>query len=170
MEKEFKKIYAFSYYTLSKSERKFPLFNLGKTFPFQYDRKHSLKIGFLWKATKKMDIGATWTYSSGSPRIYTDVFQLFDDINIEDVYPKGAFNSKRNPPYHRLDIKFNFTFEKKHGTHQLGLSVYNAYYRKNVSFYEYFQYDNNGNPIIDSEGSPISIAPILPSLNYSFKF
>ena len=63
LEKEFNRLYTFAYYTLSKSRRHFSDINLGNSFPFQYDRPHSLKIGGQWKVTKKLDIGLVWTFN-----------------------------------------------------------------------------------------------------------
>jgi len=57
LEKSWSNLFGFAYYTLSKSDRLFPGFNENNRFPFQYDRRHSFKIGGLWKATKKMDMG-----------------------------------------------------------------------------------------------------------------
>lgn len=172
LEKEFKKAAFFSYYTLSKTERNFPLINLGKSFPFQYDRKHSLKIAGLWKATKKMNLSLAWTYFSGTPRIYSEIFESVSNAEPiqEDFFPPGEYNKKRTPPYHRLDAKVDFTFRKKYGTHRLGFSIYNLYFRSNVTFYERVKvYDDQG-VLIGYEDEPTSIAPLIPSLNYSFKF
>ncbi|MFK7773016.1 MAG: TonB-dependent receptor [Saprospiraceae bacterium] len=172
LEKEYKKIAFYAYYTLSKSERLFPQFNLGNSFPFQYDRRHSLKVAGLWKATKKMNIGLGWTYFTGTPRIFSDIFEtITDDIPFEEEpFAPGKFNGRRTPAYHRLDFKIDFTFRKKYGIHRLGFSIYNLTFRKNVTFYERIpQIDNQGNFLGYIE-DPIVFAPIIPSLNYSFKF
>ena len=172
LEKDYKRLYTFAYYTLSRSTRNFPDINLGRTFPFQYDRPHSLKIGGLWNATKRLDIGLAWTYSSGAPRIYSD---LFEEIGAGggytlpiDNYKTGEYNGKRNPTYHRLDFKLNWTFVKKRGVHQLGFSVYNAYLRANPFFYEQYNTTVNGE-VVEVENA-IGARYLIPSLNYSFKF
>lgn len=170
LEKEFKKLYTFGYYTLSKTNRKFDDFNLGKSFPFQYDRRHSLKLGMLWNATKRFDFGLTWTYHTGVPRFYDTLLEnITDDVTyiLDELNPPGKYNQKRTPAYHRLDLKLNWTFEKDYGTHQLGLSVYNLYYRRNVTFYSVYTNTTTGVGYVED---PISIAPILPSFNYSFRF
>jgi outer membrane receptor for ferrienterochelin and colicin len=172
LEKEFKKVAFYSYYTLSKSERLFPSFNLGNSFPFQYDRKHSLKLAGLWRATKKMNLGVGWTYFSGTPRIYSEIFQSLTDNEplAEEPFDLGEFNQKRTPPYHRLDMKLDFTFRKKYGTHRLGLSIYNLYFRSNVTFYERNREEDSQGNFIGYSEEPISFAPIIPSFNYSFQF
>ncbi len=173
LEKEFKKVYAFAYYTLSKSERHFEEFNLGKSFPFQYDRRHSWKLGLNWNATKRFDLGLTWTYYSGSPRIYDDVINSLgdDQIDFEEFFEPGEFNQKRNDPYHRLDIRANWIFQKSYGTHNLGLSFYNAYFRRNASIYERYPNFEPDGTVSSYDEVPISFSPIvIPSFNYSFQF
>ena len=172
LEKEFKKMAFYSYYTLSKAERIFPSFNLGNSFPFQYDRKHSLKLAGLWRATKKMNLSVAWTYFSGTPRIYSDIFESIteDEINVEDLFPPGKFNEKRTSAYHRLDVKLDFTFRKKYGTHRLGFSIYNLYFRGNVTFYERNREEDSQGNFIGYTDKPISFVPIIPSLNYSYQF
>ncbi|MEM6965872.1 MAG: TonB-dependent receptor [Bacteroidota bacterium] len=172
LEKEWKKVFAFGYYTLSKSDRQFNGFNWNRRFPFQYDRRHSLKLGFNWRAKKKLNIGATWTWSSGAPRIYAALFEgITEDFPAFNYFPEGEFNSVRAPAYHRLDIKFGWIFRKSYGTHHLGFSLYNAYFRSNVTYYDRFtEFDQNGNPI-STRDEPTSITPVgIPSLNYSFRF
>ncbi len=172
LEKEFKKMAFYSYYTLSRSERLFPSFNLGNSFPFQYDRLHSLKLAGLWRATKKMSLSLGWTYFSGTPRIYSEIFQsLTDDLPFtEEPFDPGEFNGKRTPAYHRMDAKIDFTFSKKYGTHHLGFSIYNLYFRSNVTLYERVpERDSQGN-FVRYVDDPISFAPLIPSLNYSYRF
>ena len=172
LEKEFKKVAFYSYYTLSKSKRLFSSFNLGKSFPFQYDRKHSLKLASLCRITKKINLGVGWTFFSGTPRIYSEIFQSITDNKplSEELFVPGKFNQKRTPAYHRLDVKLDFTFRKKYGTHRLGLNIYNLYFRSNVTFYERNREEDSQGNFIGYSENPISFAPVIPSLNYSFQF
>lgn len=173
VEKQFKKAFLFGYYTLSKSTRLFSDFNEGNSFPFQYDRLHSIKIGGSWKATKKMNLGLTWSYHSGTPRLYVEVLQNIEENTSvpDDLFPPGEYNQKRGAPYSRLDFRVNFTFPKKRGIHNLGLSIYNTTFRRNATYYERYKiYDTQGNPTGEYMEDAISIAPIIPSLNYVYKF
>lgn len=178
LEKEFKKGFLFSYYTWSKSQRNFPKYNQGYWFPFQYDRRHSLKLGAIWKVRKRMNLSFTWTFFTGTPRIYADLFNDISDDQeiIEQLLPesKGEFNQKRNPNYDRLDIKIDFTFVKKRGTHNWSFNVYNLYFKRNTLFYERnFRRNYNADGTVESvyyteEATPLPI--VIPSINYSFKF
>lgn len=177
LEKDFKKGFLFAYYTLSKSERIFSEFNLGKSYPFQYDRKHSLKLGGIWKVRKRMKLSFTWTFFTGTPRIYAD---LLNNITGNSSIPEsflpetmGKFNQKRNPNYDRLDVKVDFTFVKKRGTHLLAFGIYNVYVKSNVLFYERLPisiYENGTSTIIGYREDANSLSFIIPSVNYSFKF
>ncbi len=175
LEKDLKKGFLFAYYTLSKSDRKFSKFNLGKSYPFQYDRKHSLKLGGIFKVRKRMNLSFTWTFFTGTPRIYAD---LLNDISGETGIPEyllpqylGKFNQKRNPNYDRLDVKVDFTFVKKRGTHLLSFNVYNLYFKRNVLFYERVPiYSNNTYEIIGYREVANPLPVIIPSINYAFRF
>lgn len=175
LEKDLKKGFLFAYYTLSKSERRFPKYNLGNSFPFQYDRKHSLKLGGIWKVRKRMNLSFTWTFFTGTPRVYADLLNdITDNSSIpESLLPQftGEFNQKRNPNYDRLDVKVDFTFVKKRGTHLLSFNVYNLYFKKNVLFYERLPiYEDGTSTVIGyrEDANPLPI--IIPSINYSYKF
>ena len=177
LEKDFKRGFLFAYYTLSKSERRFPEFNLGKWYPFQYDRKHSLKVGGIWKIRKRMNLSFTWTFFTGPPRIYDDLLNnLTDDSSIPEILlpeNNGEFNLKRNPNYDRLDVKVDFTFVKKRGTHLLSFNVYNVYFKRNVLFYErvpIYSNTNNNYEVIGYREVANPLPVIIPSINYAFRF
>jgi len=175
LEKDFKKGFLFAYYTLSKSERRFSNFNLGKWYPFQYDRRHSLKLGAIWKVRKRMSLSFVWTFFTGPPRIYNDLLaEITDDSIIPEILlpqSNGKFNRKRNPNYDRLDVKVDFKFVKKRGTHFLSFNVYNIYIKENILFYERTPiYSSTSNQIIGYREEPIPLPLVIPSLNYSFRF
>jgi hypothetical protein len=93
----------------------------------------------------------------------------------------GAKNNDRLPDYHRLDLSVSFRLNKpdQRFRHNLILSVYNLYGRKNpfaVSFNKIM--NDNGDFVVPSDlnGSyeiiptSISVAGMIPSFNYTFKF
>jgi len=148
---------------------------LGDWFPFQYDRNHSLKLGGIWKVRKRMNLSCTWTFFTGTPRIYAGLISdITDDTEIpEELLPqsKGEFNQKRNPNYDRLDVKVDFTFVKKRGTHYLSFNVYNLYLKSNTLFYERVPiYDDSTGQIINFKEEEMRLPIIIPSINYSFRF
>jgi hypothetical protein len=105
-------------------------------------------------------------------------FYTFDGYTVP-VY--GEKNNDRLPDYHRLDLSATYTFNKPGNRyqHSLTLTLYNAYGRMNpfsVNFNKFM--DDNGNILVPSnldgqyERIPtvISVAGIIPSINYLFKF
>ena len=67
--------------------------------------------------------------------------------------------------FHRLDLGFNFG--DKHG---FSFGVYNAYNRKNPYFI-YFDDDYDPNTTdIRRRAKQVSLFPLLPWVNYRFKF
>ena len=44
---------------------KFEELNLGRVYPFRYDRTHNLQIAGIFKLTSNIHLSATWQYASG---------------------------------------------------------------------------------------------------------
>ncbi len=179
-------------YTLSWSNRKFNEINWGKTFPYKYDRRHDINLIITYKLTDKIDLGATWTFGSGTaltlpqqkylsstslyrpiPEQYQEDYEnyyrdTFEDFEIE--YYKGR-NNFRMPSYHRLDCSINFHKDTRWGKRTLSLGLYNAYSHNNP-FYIYIgkDYDwygfGSGRPVVKQ----LSLFPVIPFINYNFQF
>lgn len=188
-------------YTWSKTERLFDRegqeINDGMVFPAKYDRRHNLNIVVAHKFTKKFDIAATWTYSTGS--CGTLALQNYaattvpGDIESSNYYGSygyssssptynnylahvNARNNYRYQAYHRFDIGVNFHKQLKHGIRTWNFSIYNAYNQLNP-FITMEQQDYNGyytntdNPNQQTQKLiQVSIFPIIPSVSYSYKF
>jgi hypothetical protein len=106
-----------------------------RKFPASHDSTHELKIvdSYRWK---NLTFSGNWVYATGKP--YTEpsgVFEVdlpFGNRTIQLV-ELGAKNALRLPSYHRLDISASWDFytgETSRAT--AGVSVFNAYNRKNV--------------------------------------
>ena len=74
-------------------------------------------------------------------------------------------NSIRAANYHRLDVSFQKTTEKKWGESTWTIGAYNLYNRKNP-FYYYIGADSRGNRALRR----VSLFPLIPSVTWSFKF
>lgn len=148
-------------YTWSRSQRLFDrdgmTLNYGKPFFAKYDRRHDLSVVLIYKPTKKIDLSATFIYSTGnrgslSTQIAPDGTPLYDERNNFVL-----------PDYHRLDLGVNFHFARKKqrkGEHVLNISCYNVYNHKNP----YMVYVD-GTSLIG-----VALFPIIPSISYTFKF
>ncbi len=175
--KETGKLQGWIAYTLSWSLRQFPNINFGKVFPYKYDRRHDISVVLNYKFNKKIDMGMTWVFGSGTPiTIPLGEYYTISDSRPTSItyYPDKVIvsghkyfeqrNNYRLPSYHRLDLSVNLHKEKKHGTRTWSFGVYNAYNHINP-FYTEINYD------FESDKSVLrvySIFPIMPSISYKF--
>ena len=165
-------------YTLSWTKRRFNRLNQGHTFPYRYDRRHDLALVLTHRLTPSTNFSLTWVYGTGNAatlpvaRYYgyreTSVggHEIWlPHIPSYETQIYGDRNSYRMSAFHRLDLGFNFG--DKHG---FGLGVYNAYNRKNPYFI-YFDDDYDPNTTdIRRRAKQVSLFPLLPWVNYRFKF
>lgn len=162
-------------YTLSWTNRKFENLNLGKTFPYRYDRRHDISIALTHEFSEKFDVGVVWVYGTGRaitlPTMRHDAAPIYDPVlksqtfgGSKEIEYFDQRNGFREPSYHRLDIAFNLKKQKKRGKRVWTFGVYNAYSRNNP-FFLYFNGDKN-NPKLKQ----VSLFPIIPSITYSYTF
>lgn len=151
-------------YTFSRSERKFPTVNQETWFPSRYDRTHDLSIVVMYDITPRINVSATWVY-------YTGIAATFPSgkyfLNGEIVPYYGDRNQDRFPAYHRLDIGATFVLKKrKTWEHDLNISVYNLYARKNAYSIDFKVDNTNGTTYAEKS----YLFRIVPSITYNFKF
>lgn len=169
-------------YTLSWSNRTFAEISNGRTFPFKYDRRHNLALIANYDFSDRFNMALGWTYYTGSSFSLEDELSVSpDDLSPYDkdpyfpqseIYTDGYLETRNNyrfPGYHRLDLGFNFTKQKKRIKRTWSFGAYNAYSRKNpFMLYKSTSYSGTGET--NSEIKQVSILPILPYVRYSFKF
>jgi hypothetical protein len=177
-------------YTWSHSTRQFDGINQGKKFFFRYDKRHDLSITANHKLNEKIDVAATWVYSTGGR--YTlpisKYYILSENIDEREFEPERVHvyaerNANRLRDYHRLDLGINFRKNKKWGERIWNVSLYNAYNRQNAYFnyigrerIEIIKKSQSGHTSIQKGdfGDPTlkqqSLFPIIPSVSYSFTF
>lgn len=171
-------------YTWSKSMRQFDRpgqeLNDGNPFPAKYDRRHDISIVLSYKVNSKIDLSATWVFSSGNAATLSlqEYAQAQETANeYADIDPEGwngylSYSSGRNnfrmPNYHRMDISANFHRTFKRCSRTINVSVYNLYNNKNpYMIYESHEHTWNG---YNGALVQLSIFPILPSVAYTLKF
>ena len=180
-------------YTWSKSDRLFNRpgqeLNYGRIFPAKYDRRHDFSIVVSHKFSEKIDLAATWVYSTGNTG--TLAMQQYaagiipeenisGDYGVVSQYTSSELdhissrNNYRFNPYHRLDLGVNFHKKKKYGTRTWNISVYNAYSNNNP-FLVYPKETGTWNPVTGTNITKksfvqISVFPIIPSVSYSYKW
>jgi len=161
-------------YTISKSERTFENINLGKPFPYKYDRRHDVSVVLMHNFNKNIDISATWVYGSGYPytlavsqygiESMSSEFYNNNSVETPEIFIYSNRNQFRMRAYHKLDLGVNFRKQKKNGERTISLSIYNVYNRQNPYYY-YTKVVNNEVKLFQK-----SFFPIIPSISYSFKF
>ena len=151
-------------YTLSRSERKFEGVNRTTWFPSRYDRTHDLSVVLMYDITPRINVSATWVYYTGLATTFLNGKYF---IGGQIVAKYGDRNQDRFPAYHRLDIGATFVLKKrKTWEHDLNVSIYNLYARKNAYTIEY-QVDTDNNSTYFEK---TYLFRIVPSITYNFKF
>lgn len=165
-------------YSWSKSTRQFENQNLGRTYPYTYDRTHNFSIVTMFKLNKKISFSSNWVYMTGkivsfaNGKYYTlSSFELYNNELTNVFYDILIYDEKNNyrmPPVHNLDVTINFKKEIKKTTRTWSLSIYNVYNRKNAYLYYYDEIMDNGsrNTVLKK----VTLFPIIPSISYSLKF
>lgn len=158
-------------YTLQKADRRFDNINLGRVFPFKFDRRHEVKLVFLQRLSNRFSVSGNWIFASGAayslPR--KKYLTAEGDIPILDF---GQKNQYRVEPYHRLDLGMNGTFGNERLKHEFHFGVYNVYYKKNPIYYTLRTnwINDNGKLKETQELSALWLFPVLPSFSYSLRF
>lgn len=194
IDKSFKKVNFQISYTFMYNNRVFEKVNMGKPFPFNYDRRHFVQTVVNYNVTKKFNVNAIFIYGSGYP-----ITLVFMKQNIANVYPympttisttysskdyiyfsdfvlvANKINNYRLPAYHRLDLSFNWSKQKKKGVRTWSVNIYNVYNHINILGLEYLQDQNPEDPTpaltpIKYKIYKMGLFPILPSISYSYKF
>lgn len=160
-------------YTLSKTEQTFAAINLGKTFPFTYDRRHNLAIAATYELSKRWTISADFVFHTGNAfTMPAGLITIANDGSLYDgtYYDFTTRNNARLRAYHRLDVSFSYQkkrriFKKMYDS-ELVFGAYNLYSRLNP-YFVYLTIDPNTR---QRSAVQVSLLPIIPSIAYNFKF
>lgn len=158
-------------YTLSWNDRNFDDINGGKTFRFKYDRRHDFELVASYQISKKWHVSGSWQYATGNaitlPILKYNGIYPFDQY-IDEIHIQGEKNAYTMPPYHRLDLSFEY--KRFHKRYESGLvfGVYNAYARANPF------YITTDREYIDGQYrdvfKQVALLPLIPNISYQFKF
>jgi outer membrane cobalamin receptor len=165
-------------YTYSRAFIKTVGVNGDKTYPAAYDRPNDICINLSYNYKKQWTVTANWIYLTGGAITTPTGFYYSNGYSVP-IY--GDKNNDRLPDYHRLDISASYAFSKPENRYQHSLTItfYNVYGRFNpfsVNFNKIM--NDNGKFVVPSNinGSyqliptTISVAGMIPSINYQFKF
>lgn len=169
-------------YTLSWTKRRFEGLNQGHAFPYRYDRRHDLALVLSHQLKQSTSFSLTWVYGTGNAATLP-VARYYDDntggggiIRVPrssyipyEIVVYGDRNGYRMSAFHHLDFSFNFGQAKSAG-HGFSFGVYNAYNRKNPFFIYFDDYYDSAANARKIRAKQVSLFPLLPWINYRFKF
>jgi hypothetical protein len=151
--------------------------NNGQDFHPSYDRRHNLTVVVLHQLNARVNLTASFVYTSGNlTTLPLGRFGVQDipgsstgiDPRPVPIYP--ARNSYQLIPYHRLDLGVVYKIGARLNQ-DLTLSIYNAYNRRNAYFVFFeTQRDKITGRTTGFAAKQVSLFPIIPSLTYNFRF
>ena len=167
-------------YTLSWAWREFDNINFGKKYPYKYDRRHDFEITGAYKFNKRVSLAATWVFSTGNAVTYANSRYLgpstYDYAGyefLEETEHTPQRNNFRMPSYHRLDVGLDLHKQKKRYERTWSFGAYNSYSRANP-FFLFVDTDTtikpDGTVVSERKLKKAALFPIIPYINWSFKF
>lgn len=161
-------------YTLSWTIHQFDELNNGLPFYPRFDRRHDASVVANYKLSPKMTLSANWVYATGNALTVAQGYYFapssLGSSFLDRIDYLGTRNSFRAEAYHRLDLAVQFHKKKRWGERTWEVGLFNAYNRQNPLYY-YLKSENAP----DGSGQRMSLQkralfPVLPSINYNFKF
>lgn len=169
-------------YTLSWAERKFESLtvNAGNWFPYKYDRRHNLVVSARYDLPKGWGVNAVWTFASGA-RLSLYERQIIvqnSNLNFRPVSMSTSYIPGRNnyelPPSHHLELSADWNHHLRHCSGTLSFGLNNAYNSMNpniVFVQRKFESNDDATQIrVYYEGVKLTYLPIMPFVNYTWKF
>jgi outer membrane receptor protein involved in Fe transport len=178
-------------YTLGKAERT----SYGRSYPFEYDRRHALSLVANWRARRRLDVAVTARVASGFPRTPVIGLRVAERADAGDadgdgdraelvpwldaaglpVYTLdlgGVSNlaAGRLPTFARVDLRATFYPGGREGRWTLYLDVINVLNRDNAAQLDPRLEHEPGAERPRLVEEPLGGIPILPSLGVRFRF
>ncbi len=158
-------------YALSKSTHQFEEQNLGKAYPFQFDRRHELKTLFYYNLPKNFSIGSSLYLGSGHPILYAFNFDLQQGIQQDNRFTPGKKNQDRSNIHYRLDLSLSYQQQIKNTHHTVKLNLFNTLNTQLPLYYTLEEEeDEEENETEENEFSPKFNLRFIPSVAYTIEF
>lgn len=160
------KLTGFLSYTYSFAEREVDAINKGKPYTPPYNKPHEVSVIASYELSKKLDLAATWVYSTGTPVTFPAGGYKYNNQWIPYFTKRNTY---RMPDYHRLDLSCTWELgkirEEKFWHHNLVFSIYNAYNRHNAFSIEFEEQEDG-----DRKAIKTYLFPVVPAVTYNFNF
>ena len=167
-------------YTWSHSDRLFDRpgqeLNFGRVFPAKYDRRHDFNVVVMYEFNDRVDVGATWIYSTGNcATLPMQGYHGLGDSNYPTVINHiESRNNYRFNSYQRLDLVANFHKQKKRCERIFSINVYNTLCHNNpfiVFPVDYEVYNGITGEVQNVKAlRQICLFPIIPTLSWQYKW
>ncbi|MBN2891064.1 MAG: TonB-dependent receptor [Bacteroidales bacterium] len=151
-------------YTLLKSERSFDEIQNGEWFSARQDRTHDISVVVTYQILPKLNFSTSWVYYTGDAVTFPAGKYYIDGVLI-NLYTNR--NADRMPDYHRLDFGLTWIIKDSDKFYSdLGISVYNAYNRKNAYTITFSENGQTG----QTEAERLALFGAVPSISWNFRF
>lgn len=148
----------------SKTERRNEL--TGESIPFDYDVPVVANLVLNYRINSNWEAGLRWNLRSGMP--YTPIIDNKPNPDFPGYFLPvyGALNSERASPYHRLDLRFERSFDHGRVSGSYYIDIINAYARKNGGSVTYEAIEGSSDYRLVEEES----LPFFPSFGVKITF
>lgn len=169
-------------YTLSWNWRQFNELNLGRRYPFRYDRRHDFSLVLMHQQNERISYSFSWVYATGNAvtlpearyALSPNYFAIGIQTDPEERFVVSERNGYRMSPTHRLDANMSFYKKKTNYEHTWTFGIYNVYSRINPFYIREVKTPLKdptvGEFTVIKELKEVGILPIVPSVGYHIKF
>ena len=135
----------------------------GKTVPRSLDQPHTLSLDLNWRLPRQWNLNLAERYHTGWPTTPVAAHLIEDPEDPEEtqlVAVFGPLNSKRFPPYHRMDLRVSRRWDLRLGQLTFFADIQNLYDRRNLAGFDVHLDEEAGGLNLERELWP----GIFPSL------
>ena len=154
-------------YTWSRAFRTIPEINGGQPYSSPFDRPHNINVVLSCECSKRLTASLNWIYATGQPVTFPEAYFQFGNDRIP-VYTQR--NTYRFPDYHRMDVSLTIRLGRlapnRKWKHELAVSVYNIYGRKNPWTIS-FRTEDDG---VSQYARMTYLFGVVPSVTYNIAF
>ncbi len=151
-------------YTLSWVETQIDGINNGEWYRASNDKRHDLTLVGMYDISDKWSVSANFIFNTGqSLTVPGAKYEIEGQVYY--YYPER--NNYSTPNYHRLDVSFTHSKQKRGYVREWSFGFYNIYNRYNP-YMVYFE--ENENSTTGSEAIQYSLFGVIPSVSYGIKF